>query len=77
MAYDLDLDTRFTYHPPHGDQAQRYERLRAGGLEFARLLAELCPSSPELTRAVNAVDEAVMLGNAAIARRTPKENHDG
>ncbi|QQN79723.1 Acb2/Tad1 domain-containing protein [Streptomyces sp. XC 2026] len=68
MAYDLNLDNRFTYHPPHGDQAQRYERLRAAAKEYAEVLVELCPSSPELTRAVNAVDDSVMLGNAAIAR---------
>lgn len=70
MAYDLNIPARFTYHPPHGDQAERYERLRGGAREFAELLAELCPSSPELTRAVNAVDDAVMLANAAIARHT-------
>ncbi|MFJ2174318.1 hypothetical protein ACIOHE_15570 [Streptomyces sp. NPDC087851] len=68
MSYNLDLENRFTYHPPVGDQAERYEQIRAGGRTFAELLAELCPSSPELTRAVNAVDDAVMLANAAIAR---------
>ncbi|RDG37972.1 Acb2/Tad1 domain-containing protein [Streptomyces corynorhini] len=70
MPYDLDLDleNRFTYHPPVGDQDESYEQIRAGGLALAQLLADLCPSSPELTRAVNAVDEAVMLANAAVAR---------
>ena len=68
MAYDLDLTNRFTYHPPEPGQPERYERVRAGGLALAELLVEMCPSSPELTRAVNAVDEAVMLANAAIAR---------
>ena len=68
MAYDLDIPNRFTYHPPQGDQVERYERLRGAGREFAELLAELCPSSPELSRAVARVDEAVMNANAAIAR---------
>ncbi|NGO70505.1 DUF7681 family protein [Streptomyces boncukensis] len=68
MGYDLDIPNRFTYHPPQGDQPERYERLRAAGREFAELLAELCPSSPELSRAVAHVDEAVMNANAAIAR---------
>lgn len=70
MTYDLDIPNRFTYHPPHGDQAQRYEQLRAAGRGFAELLAELCPSSPELSRAVGHVDEAVMNANAAIARHS-------
>lgn len=74
MAYSLDLENRFTYHPPQPGQAERYEQIRAGGLALARLLAELCPSSPELTRAVNAVDEAVMLANAAIARHDQPED---
>ncbi|MEV7867493.1 hypothetical protein AB0P17_15630 [Streptomyces sp. NPDC088124] len=73
MSYNLDLTNRFTYHPPVGDQAEQYEQIRAGALTFAQLLAELCPSSPELTRAINAVDEAVMLGNAAIARHERTE----
>lgn len=66
--YDLDIANRFTYHPPRQEQVELYERLRAGGQEFAELLAALCPSSPELSRAVAHVDEAVMNGNAAIAR---------
>ncbi|MFE2941047.1 hypothetical protein ACFXKG_18580 [Streptomyces sp. NPDC059255] len=73
MAYGLDLENRFTYHPPVGNQPERYEQIRAGALTFAELLAELCPSSPELTRAINAVDEAVMLANASIARHDRTE----
>jgi hypothetical protein len=69
VSYGLDLQNRFTYHPPRDGQAERYGQIRTGGLALAQLLADLCPSSPELTRAVNAVDEAVMLANAAIARR--------
>lgn len=70
MAYDLDLENRFTHHPPGPDQPAQYEKVRAGGLALAKLLEEVCPSSPELTRAINAVDDAVMLANAAIARRS-------
>ncbi|QXE36219.1 hypothetical protein KQY30_20190 [Streptomyces sp. GMY02] len=68
MAYDLNIEARFTYHPPQPGQVETYERIRAGGRAFAELLAELCPASPELTRAVNAVDDAVLLANAAVAR---------
>lgn len=68
MAYGLDIANRFTFHPAQGDQPERYERLRSAGREFAQLLTELCPSSPELSRAVGHVDEAVMNANAAIAR---------
>lgn len=67
-AYDLRLDDRFIYHPPTDGQVPRYEAIRAAGREFAELLADLCPSSPELTLAINAVDLAVMQANAAVAR---------
>lgn len=70
MLHDHELANRFTYHPPHGDQAERYERIRAAGLEFARLLAATCPASPELIIAAERVDEAVMHANAAIARHS-------
>lgn len=70
MTYNLDIENRFTYHPVKDGQAEKYERLRARGREFAELLAELCPPSPELSRAVAHVDEAVMNGNAAIARHS-------
>lgn len=62
------LANRFTYHPPVGDQADRYERIRHQILATATLVVELTPCSPEQTRALNALDEAMMLANAAIAR---------
>lgn len=66
---DEELHTRFRYHPPEGDQPQRYEQIR----EHARSLAELidleCPESREKSLALTKVEEAVMWANAAIARR--------
>ena len=66
--YAVDVEKRFTYHPPKGDQVDRYQQIRDGAKAFAFLLAETCPDSRELTRAVNKLEEAVMLANAAIAR---------
>ncbi|MFE7128967.1 hypothetical protein [Streptomyces sp. NPDC057617] len=68
MAYDLNIQTRFTYQPPQPGQPERYEQIRAAGRAFAELLAEQCPSSPELSRAITHIDEAVMNANAAVAR---------
>jgi ketosteroid isomerase-like protein len=73
VAYGLDITNRFTFHPATPATVPVYERIRAAGLEFAQLLAELCPSSPELSRAVAHVDEAVMNANAAVARHTSRE----
>lgn len=63
----IDLDALFTYHPPRGDQAERFERLRTAAREYARLIQSLTPSSPEQTLAIRKVHEASMQANAAIA----------
>lgn len=67
-----ELATRFTYHAPHGNQAQRFGLLRDHALMFAECLLEHAPPSDERELAVRHVEAAVMWANAAIARR---ENH--
>ncbi len=63
-----ELHKRFTYHPPHGDQAQRYEDIRRNGANFAGFLLASCPESRELSLALTNIEQAVMWANAAIAR---------
>jgi hypothetical protein len=65
---DADLENRFMHHPPKGDQGVRYGEIRAKILETAKFVRDNTPCSPEQTRAINALDEAMMLANAAIAR---------
>lgn len=65
---EKDLENRFTYHPPKGDQALRYEMIRDSAHRFAAFLNERCPDSDELETAVTFIDAAVMFANAAIAR---------
>jgi hypothetical protein len=62
------LAHRFLHHPPKGDQADRYGRIRTLILACAEVCITLTPCSPEQMRALNALDEAMMLFNAAIAR---------
>lgn len=63
-----ELGKRFFHHPPKGDQAERYSAVRMKIYEAACSCVALTPCSPEQTRALNALDEAMMLFNAAIAR---------
>lgn len=65
---DEQLSHRFTHHPPKGDQAERYGAIRAQILATAQRCVEITPCSPEQTRALNALDEAMFLFNAAVAR---------
>lgn len=63
-----EIESRFTYHSPKGDQAERYQRIRDKAKELAYVLSECCPASPDFTKALNHLDIAVMLANASIAR---------
>lgn len=67
MSFQLDLDNLFTYHRPFGNQAKRYEEMRAAGKSLAQTIVKLAPSSPEQTLAIRRVQEAVMWANASIA----------
>ena len=57
----------FTYHPPSGDQPERYEAIRAAAKEFALTLNDLCPESREKSLALTRLQECVQMANAAIA----------
>lgn len=66
------LINRFMYHPPKGDQVERYKFLRSMGLEMAQVIEACCPESRERSIAMTKLDEVIMFSNAAIARN---ENH--
>lgn len=65
---DDDLANRFTYHPPKGSQAERYEHIRAWALEFAQRINANCPDSREKSLAITHLENVVMWANASIAR---------
>lgn len=67
-----ELNIRFTYHAPTGNQPQRYEEIRNLALNFAAELTRLCPESRELSLAFTNLEQAVMWANSAIARRENK-----
>jgi hypothetical protein len=68
-ALEYEMEKRFTYHPPKGDQPFRYECLRAAARALAVEISKLCPSDTwETALALTKVEEAVMWANAAIAR---------
>ena len=46
-------------------QPEKYERLRAAGLEMVKVILETTPSSANQTAAIRKVREAVMTANAA------------
>lgn len=62
------IEKNFTYHPPKGDQPERYSALRTQAKELALTIVRLTPSSPEQEQALFLLNLAVMSANAAIAR---------
>lgn len=63
-----DLNNRFTYHPPKGDQAVRYSEIRREAHSLARVIDDMAPDSREKSLAITHLENAVMWANAAIAR---------
>lgn len=62
-----ELQNWFQYHPPVGNQTQRYADIRAGAYAFALLLNELVPECADKTAAFRKLRECTMTANAAIA----------
>lgn len=65
---DYELSKRFMYHAPKPDQPAKYIAIRNQAHTLADLMAEHCPPSDELARALDHLDNAVFNANAAIAR---------
>ncbi len=62
------IESDFTYHPPKGDQPERYERIRSSARIFAHFILASTPESREQSLALTNLEQAVMWANAAIAR---------
>lgn len=65
---EKELEKRFVYHAPKGEQPEKYEKIRATAKEFAELLNSLCPDSREKSLAITELEMSVFWANAAIAR---------
>lgn len=68
MPQPYDVDNIFTYHPPFGTQATRYELLRNQAKDLAIMILANCPESAERTLALRDLERCVMMANASISR---------
>jgi hypothetical protein len=62
-----NLDDLFRYHPPQGDQPDRYVALREEARKLAWMIESMCPDSREKSLAITSLQATVMWANAAIA----------
>lgn len=73
-----DLRRRFRQHTLNSHQHAACKSIRETLLEAAADICELMPSCPEATRAVNLLEGAMFLANAAVARHgTPHKAANG
>ena len=63
-----DIEKRFTYHAPKGDQPIKYEAMRTAFKDLAYLVEHYCPDSRERSLALTHLETAVFWANASIAR---------
>jgi len=68
MDTQKELDNRFTYHAPKGDQQQRYVLLREAAKSLAVLIVNNSPASREQSLAITKLEESIFWANAGIAR---------
>lgn len=66
--FDLEHCSKwFEYHPPVGNQTERYGLLRDAAHQFAEVIVALVPASADRTAALRKLRECVMTANAGIA----------
>lgn len=62
-----DLPELFTYHPPKGDQAERYGKISAAAQDFARVVLENTPGCADQTVTIRKIIDCRMSANMTIA----------
>lgn len=67
MPSSIDIEDLFSYHPPKGNQPERYEKIRNKAKELAHVIIACTPASADQTAAIRKLREAVMTANASIA----------
>lgn len=64
---DIKLIQETYYHPPKGDQVERYKDVNEAQKEFLDTVLRAAPPSRERSLAITKMQEARMWANAAIA----------
>jgi hypothetical protein len=65
---EWDIDNRFGYHKPDDQRAKHHEEVRSVLIDAAKRLDAIVPDGRECSLMMTALEEAMMWGNAGIAR---------
>ena len=63
-----DIENRFKYHAPKGDQVERYQFIRDAFHDLTVFITVNTPASREQSVALTELETAMFWTNAAIAR---------
>lgn len=74
---EADLKRRFTFHPADGKTGAVHDSVRESVHGCAQDLCELVPPGRELSCVLTALEEAMMWGNAGVARAAADERAIG
>lgn len=67
MITKEQIENSFTYHPPIGNQQERYVELRDYAKKLALLILDVTPNSREQSLAITKLEESIMWANKSIA----------
>lgn len=68
MDEGLNIDNRFTHHPPDALKQEHHEKVRAQFKALAKDMEADLPAGRERSLVITKLEEALMWANAAIAR---------
>jgi len=78
MDYTEAIEINFKYHAPRNEGEKAfYEEYREQAREMALFLNRMARFQPETTLALRKLEEAVMWGNASVARHGLLLDHPG
>lgn len=63
-----DIDNRFAFHAADTVKREQHAAIRDACKGAAQEITKLCPASRETSLAITKLEEAMMWGNAALAR---------
>ena len=66
-AQEQLIEDMFTYHPPTGDRPQRHQAINEGVKDLARTILRVTPPGRNQRLALDQLQIARMMANAAIA----------
>lgn len=63
----LDPEITFKYHKPVDNDVEKYNRIKAGCKELAKLILEICPENQERLEAYMTLQTVMMKASASVA----------